>query len=68
MVWTGPLDLDPDPRISTQRPAWLSARSDWSDTLACMSREDVRWLDKQWRMATAESSFTELYFDPDFLR
>ena len=45
------IDLRPDPRISNLPPAWLSSRSDWSDLLQPMSREDVDWIGDQWKLA-----------------
>jgi hypothetical protein len=41
--------VEPDPRISTLRPAWLTDDTAWSDQLQAMDLdEDIRWIERHW--------------------
>lgn len=44
----GSVDLTPDPRISTLRPAWLTDDEQWQDQLQAMDLEDAMWIEHQW--------------------
>jgi len=45
------IDLTPDPRISTLRPAWLTDDEAWRDQLQAMQDDDWRWIERQWELA-----------------
>lgn len=45
------LDLRSDPRISNERPGWLTDDQQWRDQLQAMDRDDCRWIEKHWDMA-----------------
>jgi hypothetical protein len=49
-VWPR-VDIQPDPRISTQRPGWLADDQQWRDQLQAMDRDDCRWIERHWDMA-----------------
>lgn len=44
--------LTPDPRISSERPAWLDA-ANWRDQLHALTDGDVEWIEQHWQMAGA---------------
>jgi hypothetical protein len=41
----------PDPRISTERPAWLADDQQWRDQLQAMDLDEIRWVERHWDMA-----------------
>ena len=45
------IDMEPDPRISNMRPAWLADDRSWSDQLQAMDLTDIRWVERHWRDA-----------------
>lgn len=46
------VDIQPDPRISTLRPAWLAYDDEWRDQLQAMDLdEDIRWIERHWKAA-----------------
>jgi hypothetical protein len=46
------IDIRPDPRISNQRPAWLTDDRAWRDQLQALALdEDIRWIERHWDMA-----------------
>ncbi len=46
------IPIEPDPRISTLRPAWLADDRSWRDQLQALRLdEDIRWIERQWDLA-----------------
>ena len=46
------VDIQPDPRISTLRPAWLTDDQQWRDQLQALDLDDdIRWVERNWEMA-----------------
>lgn len=45
------VDIRPDPRISNQRPGWLTDDTAWRDQLQAMDLDDVRWIERHWENA-----------------
>ena len=46
------VDIRPDPRISNERPGWLTDDQQWRDQLQAMDLDDdIRWVERHWDMA-----------------
>jgi len=46
------VDIRPDPRISSLRPAWLADDAEWRNQLQAMRlQEDIYWIEKHWESA-----------------
>ena len=49
---SGTVSIQPDPRISNLRPAWLTDDQAWREQLQALDLDDdIRWIEHHWDMA-----------------